>query len=242
MKRTRELLLSLAVVVALASVGNAAVLFYDDCDDTSAWSGTGLSYIDASTGKFVMNSANADPNLAIETASLGITAGDLTLTFDNAKQSTGWNHTTAYLQVGLGDGLAVRFTRNPSSTASLLLYNGTAYSLDVYPDGFSGNIAMKLDYTEATKRVVVTMVTGKYKDPADGLLHNANNTVIYDNTFAASLDVVTYDKLAIKSNARYNGGLTGSTIDNIQLVPEPATMGLLGVGGLLALLRRRQRS
>jgi len=56
-----------------------------------------------------------------------------------------------------------------------------------------------------------------------------------------------YQELWISKDVQVNGGLTGNAslslvYQTFSQVPEPATMGLLGLGGLLVALRRRRRA
>lgn len=209
----------IVLLVAVANCTWGEVIFYDDCTDTNAWSGTGLNYITLTNNMFVFNSTTDDPNLNIATTNFSLTThGDITISFTNGRHDTGWHETSAYMQVGLGNGLAIRYTPNGiDSTESKLLYNGTDYLLDYYPQANWGNMAIKIEYYSENKRVVTTMITGTYVDPATSNRLAANNTIIYDNTFATSLDVSTYNRLEIHGAAQYSGGLDDSKIDNINL-------------------------
>ena len=59
----------------------------------------------------------------------------------------------------------------------------------------------------------------------------------YSEAFATITDPPSYVEFIFAFNS--GGGATQMYVDNMRLVPEPATIALLGLGGVL--LRRRKR-
>lgn len=228
--------ISLLVMLCVVGAAAQAVIIDDFSGDLSAWTSTVI--LDANGG-------------ASNVAAWQITGGQLqlnTTAYDGIEQ---YAMIYSGLSLGVGQELQVDFSRANTGTQDLGLYvGGTApttgvrqdyvamYARDngqVFSRGFDGateyglvgdwgNVPLTSLFIARTAEN--TFETGYYIGDA--------RTVMVTRTpgFANSADVV-----GIYADVR-NAGTLGS-LDNFRIVPEPATMALLGLGGL-GLLRRRR--
>lgn len=120
---------------------------------------------------------------------------------------------------GSEDGIRLN-VQNGSNIRSRIYNNGSASDVN-----YAGSYNMNLDYT-----LFITRNS------------DFNFTVAYDNgSGVVSLD--TYDVAAVGTQELYVGVENfGSTMafDNLQIVPEPSTTALIGLGGLALIFRRRR--
>lgn len=148
--------------------------------------------------------------------------------------------------VNLYAGSVGNFYANHSSTANI--YGGSVYNLESYDSssvgifgGFFENHARAQDYSQ------IVISGGTF---ADELLAIDNSIItIYGTDFSIDGFSVGYGEIAVTSGILAGTLASGETINNnfhiyedatIVLVPEPATVLLLGLGGL-ALLRKSRR-
>lgn len=232
------------VVLVVVLLGGGALraneLFNSGCASTSGWSGTGLARVLTTRGFFELTGTNSEPNINVATTQ-SFSAASCRLSMEGVKHSAGWNFSTAYLQIGLGNNLAVRLTSY--GTNSQLLYNGTAVTLGRSPLAVQGNITLDIEYYASNNRVVVRQRSGQFRD-TDGVTYNAYYTVLADQTFSTAL--ATNNSLKIFGAMQYNGGYLlgnatvcgvlytncGSTVENLKLetIPDIAVAASPSVG------------
>ena len=152
--------------------------------------------------------------------------------------------------VRAGCGLATQGVGNSAE----VIYNGTAYPLDAPASGLNpsdgGQNSVVIQYENISSdqhRLYIILEAGSWRDTSGGWhLASApyNMVVLFDHTFAAAPDFATYGSKITMTNAQWQWGPYNTEIDNIVLdvVPEPATLGLLVLGGLMVMRKRSGNS
>jgi len=130
---------------------------------------------------------------------------------------------------------------DPGGSASAVVgyvdvYGGTWYHMAVVADNTAGTIDAYLTPVGGAAPVLVATGAYAYTGTPAGVAFGVSDTYKY-NADAA------YDDAAIWNTALDTATLTDHYLNGLGLVliPEPATMGLLALGGLGLLLRRKRR-
>ncbi len=217
--------LTVVLVAALANVASAGVLYYNDCNTVdSSW--TYQENISLTSNGDVVNLTSSASGLAIAEFGTGY-VDNFTLVYDFKISDPG--SFSALYAYNPGEGMMVDydFTAKDSRTRGVLeqIAPDTWYTMGIYYYGAAGYMAY-------------WVAEGKGADlwSAPRALEVGAATWAGSNRFA----VFAY------GDATY--GDASWQIDNIQVnegvdfsqAPEPATMGLLLIGGLAAVIRRRK--
>ncbi len=216
---------TLLTAVALSGISQGAVFFDDFSTDTSA------NY----TGTQTFGSGGS---FSISGGTLNVGGGGTYDVFHNtARLAVGETVSVDVAPAGLTDFyLTVSTTDRGPNTGSedgirLNVANTTNIRSRIYNNGsatdvnYAGSYDMSLDYT-----LFITRNS------------DSNFTVGYDNG-GGIVQLDTYDVAAVGTQELYIGVENfGSTMafDNLQIVPEPSALALLGLGTLSLIRRRRQ--
>ena len=144
-------------------------------------------------------------------------------------------------------------TYNTASSTGGLTYtvaktSGSVAPSAIYPTyisgyGTNGGSATNLGVDIGTATCSITTTTLNTCTQNFGVRTSTFAPAFYDNLEA----LLTYDQSGLQTVASWSGAITldyDNTIGNGNVVPEPATLGLFGIGlaGLGAVARRRRRS
>ncbi|MCE5280175.1 MAG: PEP-CTERM sorting domain-containing protein [Planctomycetaceae bacterium] len=250
-KRGSAVVVSAAVLLALAGASQAAIIAVPNYDfelgrtpnpqaEVGWYNDTmmngGNNYSDILTGwnifsvstRFVGRWNPADGNYA------GATDGDGTP--DPAPLSG----QAAFMHWGGGGSVSTQYIRSAQSLATI--QSGLDYTLTVGVGSAWGTNMNAVSWVQVNLQADgATVATGHYGPPARGTWTDLSVTL--------TKELIESSQLAGKSLTIELVGRGGPTthvdFDNVRLVdssaiPEPATMGLLVLGGVAALLRRRR--
>ena len=134
------------------------------------------------------------------------------LKFDVIVNAGGWDPTSLFA-VTVGENNAADTSGNASMSAK------TTWAQAVYPTGAATTDILMADYTSSVANATTW------------------TTITMTETFQIDGDSRLYIGFAVDTGPSSDN----ISIDNVMIVPEPATMGLLAFGGLGVLLRRKRR-
>jgi hypothetical protein len=139
-------------------------------------------------------------------------------------------------QIYLGDALGengYQVTFDSSGGGSLdTLQGGSASSSGLADSGFSSNSWFELQIVIPNSGPAFA----QYQDVDD---NTGLGSGTYTNLGSFGAGSVNVELLAIASTQQFQGGASAVPFDNINAFPEPASLTLLGLGGLMMLRRRR---
>jgi hypothetical protein len=213
MKNTSCALWAIAIAVGLTSATSApAVTLFTTQEDFTGWSGGGLSLAPSATDL----DGNLTNGLGNTTNAGGAgTGGSLSVTWNSGAYETidsyGEQANAAFL-AALGDG-----------TGKQIVVDYT-----VPPPGTGNYFELRLHFNYDGNWTQVSPVT------------SVNNGPYWTNTYNYTVTgAISYFQFGFIYNSNYNTN-TPFTIDNIQVVPEPAAILVAGVGGLGLILTARR--
>ncbi len=211
---------TLLVVLGLATFANAALLT-EDFSNVSEWTmasdGTGVIDFSGGTAKF--NTAG-DWETMTQTVALGAQS-DLVISFDTKQFGGSWAPGTIELFDAQGDSIEL----------------GLAVQLDTYwdggvhvKDGVTSGAWHDLNVTSTTSWFTRTYVIS-------GIGTAAGSATVNGETVNGTYDLTNIgDITSVVIRAKKNFEVDNFVID----VPEPASLALLGMGGLGMLIRRKR--
>ncbi|MCE5276513.1 MAG: PEP-CTERM sorting domain-containing protein [Planctomycetaceae bacterium] len=162
---------------------------------------------------------------------------------NGATNAQGWTISAANngnLYVRVSDGVSAQtgnlpfdYTNNPWIFASFVYDQGAQTATFRIQNGYSGALVTHSFTLDASASLVST---GGYYWSAGALYHNS----VTNDT--RGIDDIAFWGRALAADEIgqiFNNG-DGATIGSLLAVPEPATMSLLAIGGLAALIRRKR--
>jgi hypothetical protein len=226
----KAIILGVGVLSAASLTASAQVLFTTQ-DDFTPWTGSG-SVAAGAAGDADLSTINGLGNL---TAPGGTgTAGALGI----SGQALGWNPAQSQSEENNAAFIAALWNNNELS----LTYTLTA-SMTTAPDGY-----WQLVPVFNNNQGYAQLNNPNFFSVANGTLSAGTHTVTYSYTPSSSiLPTVagqdTYFQLLVVKNS--GGSLVGGDqqwyLDNIQVVPEPATFALAGLSAVTLLIFRRRK-
>ena len=217
----------LGLVLCVASA-NGAIVFQDDFESGSGqWTLSGDAVV-AGGVMYVQQTTVAEPWIAAAgTNQAWSDTGVYTLTFDtngNTYPHAGWQD-FAHTYVSMPGGLQVSFSY--WNNLGAVVYKGAVLSDAAAVNANDINwrtITMIADYDALTAEVLVNTGSG--------------NVSVWSGTLPSAPDFGTWGGISLIGQLTTNF----NAYDNMTLdyVPEPATMTLMGFGGVFVLLRRRK--
>jgi len=266
--RLKNYLIISASVAALSASANAATVTYNF--DSGLGDSTAGSDLTAGAISYAVGTNKSTATVAISSERAWdqtTTSGDYLLTF--GQRGVG-NHGLADANLTTTAAATVQFTLTPNSGGSLdfssssLDFNQSIYadtgSVDmaykVWADTGSGFVAVGslqtmglFSYVAGTEnRLLQTDETTDLPgfSLVDGTIQSQHTAFNFDLSSLGALAVdqdVTF-AVAISSNRNnqnnFGSGIDDLTVNNITVVPEPASAALLGLGGIALILRRRK--
>jgi hypothetical protein len=235
-------LLILLLVLGLASYASAALPISDDFEAMTlgdlngqgSWTGSSSFDVVSETGNQYVENAYAGTKTANRSLAFSDDVYALELDFSmGSRQNTWGTGTCTQLQVREASGAdPIHIKWEPSFERIRL---GDVWLTEYAPDKRPANLADP--YSEwVTIRVVIDETASSAKLYWEG----TDGSMVYQGDGAMQQGTAGVDQANIKYSTRAGGAGSEFNIDNVSIdVPEPATILMLGLGGL-ALIRRKR--
>lgn len=262
----KEIAVTVVVVALCSVVGFADLQLYDDFSDgsidTSLWTVESLnSSVTETSGRLnlSMNTTGVAKHaraLMAAPVSLAGTSSTVRFTWDmNLQVGSSYNTHNNGIAIGLADGTTYytggqrgynNYTTGKQTFFSGGVQSGTAVSNEYSADGVgTRQVWYHYDLTVGAGAQSLTVYTYNSSWNSTPEMYVIGGTVLWTNTrnltlpTGTGLNVRFYDETAYGNDG---GSIRGTVyLDNVYTsIPEPATLSLLGIGGL-ALLKRRMR-
>jgi len=223
-------MLSLAVLLVAATAQAAVVnVDFQDAAESGTVTYVGLAAAPDAAGNTLWNS--------VKSSGTDLTASDGTATtIDVALTNTSGVGLPGSTHAGNTDLTRERAMAN-NSTANFTisgLANSASYDIYLYNTHFGTAGWFGTDYTIGTTTLNANDA-GAPPTATDGTGWTLGDDYVKFSVTSSASGVIT------GSWTTDAGGSTWGMLSGMQIVPEPATMSLLGIGGLLALVRRRRK-
>jgi hypothetical protein len=245
-------LLSLILVLGLVSVASAAVNISSDAEDLTvgegalngqnggtgwagAWSGSGSFDVVAETGNQYLSNNYAGTKTMNRALSFSDDVYSIQMDFRmNSRQDTWGTGTCTQFQVREASGADPVHIKWEPSFERIRLGNVWLTDYGNIADGvitdlanpYTGWVTIRCDINESTGSAKL------YWEGTDG-------SMVYQGDGAIESGTAGVDQANIKWSTRSGGVGSEFDMDNISITPEPATIMMLGLGGL-ALIRRKR--